>query len=717
MNIYEDTNPRELKDLLRQIYKGEAVLPDFQRDFVWDPFMTMELIISIAENYPAGSLLRIRNTQNLFAYREFAGAPPLNGQKPTYLVLDGQQRLTSLYQAFYGVGENKFFLHLKQLMDGKDFEDCIFYLRANDKKVKYYETAEAQGKGLIMPLDILKGGGGEYNKWVREITRGIIDEKERIALEDKLYGVDDWVQRIDDYKFPVVTLSDSTSAEAVCTIFETLNRTGVKLSPFELLTARFWHQQLNLRQRWSDALEIFPIIKDFGIDPYYALQIIALISKEKPAIRRAEIMNLAKETVENYWDAAIEGLQQALSFLQNQCGVVITGLLPYNTIVIPLAGMFAKIQQLKGPKIGGAKDKIERWYWCAVFGQKYESAPNSQAALDFQEVMKWIDGDKEPQTVAGFSFDPAALINTTPRQRAVYRGVLSLVTRNHARDFFSHNILNPEIIRQHQVDDHHIFPNKYLERKGVEARLRDCVLNHTFIDRTTNIRISDRAPSDYMQEILDERKEQKFDELLASHFLPSNKHEYFFTDDYRSYLVWRQDKIWKEIQNVTGFDGTIPISIFPPEVDSIEVDEDDAENETEDASRSYWEERSDPKAMAMTDAILETIRSVSEPIVYYRKSHICVRTTGRNFMWCYPRKSTRLVVRLRVDDDRDHVVKTLAEQGIECKKGRWPSMARLNLWPKDLEQNKQHLAEAIKIAESCSHESKAGHITTNRSSQ
>lgn len=177
MNIYEDTNPRELKDLLRQIHKGEAVLPDFQRDFVWDPYMTMELIISIAENYPAGSLLRIRNTQSLFAYREFAGAPPLNGQKPTYLVLDGQQRLTSLYQAFYGSGENKFFLELKGLMGGKDFEDCIFYLRANDKKTKYYETLEAQGTELVMPLDILKSGAGEYHKWVREITRGITDVK------------------------------------------------------------------------------------------------------------------------------------------------------------------------------------------------------------------------------------------------------------------------------------------------------------------------------------------------------------------------------------------------------------------------------------------------------------------------------------------------------------------------------------------------------------
>ncbi len=119
MNIFEDTNPRSLKELLGQINSGESVLPDFQRDFVWDPNETQELIVSIANNYPAGSLLRVRNTQNLFAYREFQGAPALNSRRPTYLVLDGQQRLTSLYQAFFGVGEHRYFLDVRRLIDGR----------------------------------------------------------------------------------------------------------------------------------------------------------------------------------------------------------------------------------------------------------------------------------------------------------------------------------------------------------------------------------------------------------------------------------------------------------------------------------------------------------------------------------------------------------------------------------------------------------------------
>lgn len=107
MSIFEDTNPRPLKELLAEVHNSSAVLPDFQRDFVWESGATQELIVSIANNYPAGSILRVRDTRRLFAAREFDGASKSNGNRHTFLVLDGQQRLTSLYQAFYGVGEHR----------------------------------------------------------------------------------------------------------------------------------------------------------------------------------------------------------------------------------------------------------------------------------------------------------------------------------------------------------------------------------------------------------------------------------------------------------------------------------------------------------------------------------------------------------------------------------------------------------------------------------
>lgn len=552
MNLYEDTNPRELKELLIQIHTGETALPDFQRDFVWDPYMTMELIISIAENYPAGSLLRIRNTPSLFAYREFAGAPPLNGSKPTYLILDGQQRLTSLYQAFFGVGDCRYYLNIMKLLSGADFDEVIFYLREDHRRVKTYEDLDYQSKELILPLSVLKGGSGDYSRWVKNVSRRQPDEKSRIELEDSLDFVEPWIQTIDDYRFPVVTLSDTTSAEAVCTILETLNRTGVKLSPFELLTARFWPQNLNLRKLWADVREKYPIIADFEIDPYYTLQIISLVGRTTPSCKRADILNLDKKTIDEWWEPAIEGLREALTYLQNDCGVLTPKLLPYNTIIIPMAAIFTKTLSLTGPRQGATRDKIGRWFWCAVFGQKYESSPNSQSALDYGEVIRWIEEGAEPSTLTTFRFDPATLRETTSRQRAVYRGTLALGLRRQSRDFHSHKVLTLEVITENHVDDHHIFPNKFLESRGVPPRLRDCVLNHTLIDRTTNKRINDRAPSDYMREIYSERGKSKFTELLYSHLLPAGKDSPFWNDDFEAFLQWRQDNLWVEIQNVTG---------------------------------------------------------------------------------------------------------------------------------------------------------------------
>src|SRR5262245_49777621 len=128
----------KLKYLLASIHNREMALPDFQRDFVWDPRETEELIESICQNYPAGSLLRIKNAAGFyFAPREFAGAPSLNRHAPSYLILDGQQRLTSLYQALYGNGNHRYLMDLQKLMDGEDLEDCVFYLRKGEAQKRF----------------------------------------------------------------------------------------------------------------------------------------------------------------------------------------------------------------------------------------------------------------------------------------------------------------------------------------------------------------------------------------------------------------------------------------------------------------------------------------------------------------------------------------------------------------------------------------------------
>ncbi len=554
MNLFEDTNPRALKELLGEIHSRMMALPDFQRDFVWEPAATQELIVSIANNYPAGSILRVRDVKRVFACREFEGAPHLDGQKHTFLVLDGQQRLTSLYQAFYGVGEHRYYLDLEKLLKGDDFEEAIFHVRASTKWAKAHESFDLQAKELILPLSVLEGGAGRFSNWTRKVARTLPDQ-DRIALEDSLDSVEDkWIKTIDDYHFPVVTLSDSTEPDALCTIFETLNRTGVKLSVFELLTARFWPQNINLRALWDEAREKHPIINYFEVDPYYVLQSIALASRKSPSCKRSDVLNLTVEDLAKWWPEVVAGLRLGLDILRDDCRVLMPKWLPYQTMIVPLAAIFARSGFPKTPLAGAQREKIKRWFWCAVFGQAYESSPNTRSAKDVVEVTAWLNGGTSPETVSSLRFDPKALRDVTPRQRSIYRGTICLILSSGTgvRDFHTQSIITGKLMNDEGIDDHHVFPSKFLEKNGVtSARMRDSVLNRTLIDRTTNQMISDRAPSQYLADI---RNTPGFplDAVLTSHCLPTGSDASLWTDDYDSLLSWRQARLWQEIQRVTG---------------------------------------------------------------------------------------------------------------------------------------------------------------------
>ena len=556
MSIFEDTNPRELKELLADVNSLNMVLPDFQRDFVWDPWMTQELIVSIASNYPAGSLLRVRDTRGeFFAPREFQGATKLNGQRHTFLVLDGQQRLTSLFQAFYGVGEHRYYLDLKKLLSGHDFEEAIFHLRTTTKRVNELALTERQHEELIVPLSVLKNGSGGFTKWTRNAARRLADD-ERITLEDSLGDIEEkWIQTIDDYKFPVVTLAESTTTDALCTIFETLNRTGVKLSVFELLTARFWPKGVKLRELWEETLTNHPIVEEFEIDPYYMLQAIALCSRKAMSCKRSDVLELTPENIHDWWPKVVDGLVYGLGILRDDCHVMLPKWLPYNTMVLPLMALLAKSGAERTAVVGANREKIKRWFWCAVFGQAYESGANTQAAKDVTEMLAWFDGGEPPETVASVRFDPEALRDITPRQRAIYRGTICLImsSGSGARDFHTQSVITGSLMNQEGIDDHHLFPADYLaKQKGITtARHRDCVLNRTLIDRTTNQIISNRPPSDYMAVIRD-TPGFPFDAVLESHALPAGGDSPFWTDDYEAFLTWRQDRLWQEIKRVTG---------------------------------------------------------------------------------------------------------------------------------------------------------------------
>lgn len=543
-----DTHPRGLSYLLQKITNRELALPDFQRSFVWDPNQTEMLIESIASGFPAGSLLFARNRPDFLAIREFEGAPELGDAKPNEIVLDGQQRLTSLYQALMGSGEYEYFVAIRHLLDD-DVEAAVFHESRKRAERKGLGKIEVQARDLLLPIPRLFENNG-FGKW-RDQVLALRDDGDELG--PRLWDVHSkWLSNIESYQFPVVTLSEDTSLEAICNIFETLNNTGVRLSVFELLTARFWPSGVDLRGLLEEARADSDMLDAFGLDPYYLLQVLALRGG-KNSCTRSSVLKLSPDEVTEHWSAAVSGVDGALRFFRDHCGVVRAGWLPYVPMLLPLAALWPEhVASVAGPNQATRRSRLSTWYWRSVLGQQYENATNTKALKDYREIPIWLEGGAAPQSVAEFRFDQR-LRDITHRQRAVYRGLVGLMATRGALDFHNAEPLSWNKVHNQEINDHHVFPQAWLrdEMPSIPSRLRDTILNRALIDKITNIRIGRRAPSDYIEEMAKELGESLLSEILGSHFLPSDPDGPLRLDQFEDFLDQREGWLLEEIATVT----------------------------------------------------------------------------------------------------------------------------------------------------------------------
>jgi hypothetical protein len=311
-----ETHPRRLMKMLDDLHSGQLALPDFQRSFVWSPDATRELIVSMMRTFPAGALLFLRGGGGAFKSRPAEEAPPLRAE-PLELVLDGQQRLTSLYQALFGVGASRFFLDIGALISGADVNDAVRVFSTD--RASALESFEAQANALVMPLTAVRGSGA--SDWRDEVIERRDDDDHRKVRSILKEVEQTFIKPLTDYAFPVTVLPQSTELEAVCTIFETLNRTGKPLTPFELISARAFAGGHSLRDLWGAALETHPILADFDVEPYYVLQVIAL--RLGTSCQRREVLSLDAADIAREWDEACADTAAAVQLLRNECGEVV----------------------------------------------------------------------------------------------------------------------------------------------------------------------------------------------------------------------------------------------------------------------------------------------------------------------------------------------------------------------------------------------------------
>lgn len=567
-------NPVTVRTLLSHVHARELAIPDFQRDFVWEVDKTRQLLSSIMSRYPAGTLLflKISEGTEFFRPRQVEGAPVLNATRPRELVLDGQQRITGLYQAMYGRSDHRFFVDFSKLRsdDGSvpepeqvKFDEVVVAVPRGEGGATRFDDDETQLEKWLYPIDRYYIEN-HLDDWLDVLCEHHAATAEgQNALKSELRKLRSrYLTRLALYAFPVVRLEETTSLAAICTIFETINRQGVPLSVFELLTARFWPQNVNLRDLWQAAQDQYDIIDEFDIDPYAILQAVTL--RASSSAQRSEVLLLESASIEQYWDEVVRGFAGALGLLKNECGVLTTKLLPYGMVLVPLAAVWHRVEETKGAERGKALEKLQRYFWCTVFTGNFDQGANSQAGRDYADLDAWLESDdaSAPEAVAQFFLSAQQLMLATVKRRALYAGMLALSVTHGGKDFHTSQKLTTTQMQNQKIDAHHLFPRKWLtdnyvaglvDARGDEVALgTELILNRALIDKETNQRIRARAPSVYLAEIRDIRGEGALNEILDSHLLPNEEGAGLFEDDYERFILNRLELVLGQIEAVTS---------------------------------------------------------------------------------------------------------------------------------------------------------------------
>ncbi|MGC9014391.1 MAG: GmrSD restriction endonuclease domain-containing protein [Thermoproteota archaeon] len=565
-----------LQTILKQIDNGTIKLPEFQRDFRWEIGDVIDLIISLLRGFPAGVLLfwNVLDKKDKLAERPFEGVNNLSSNTK-YLVLDGQQRLTSLYQLFYkdfvilkGGRVRKFFINLDKLRN-QDYDECIEYFSQREMERQKLGDINTQVSRNLLPFNILinedklREWKNEYVK--RQASSKNIEEIQTLTNKFEKDFFDDGkpLNNLKAYEFPILELPSALSLEAVTTIFEKLNTAGQPLNVFEILTAKFY-QTLNLRKLWKNAKEAKPIIKEYTKDekdttlPILILKAILIKkslddsnSKTLECKRKNLLEDLQASDIQKYWDNIVEAFETSLNKLYNDYGSPSIDYLPYTTMLTPFALILNYIEEkVEVTKKADAFRKLEIWYWVSVFSGRYDSATDTKTKIDVDQVINWIENNVEPSFIK--EFKSATLNFDEITSGARYKGILAMMIKNGCRDLCTKEEIatliknNPK-----RVDIHHVFPERFLEKRyGEESKqykMKDTILNKIIIRSETNQKyISDDPPGIYLQNI--QRFNPDLDEDLKKHLLPVDSLK---KNEFDEFLKQRKQLLLSHIDKLT----------------------------------------------------------------------------------------------------------------------------------------------------------------------
>jgi hypothetical protein len=524
---------RKLLSLLEDVRAGKLVIPDFQRDFVWTRKQIEELLNSIINRYFIGTILVLESpTSNLrFAPRVIRGVQADPKQQSTInYVLDGQQRITSLFYAFYEPSvelaedslPTKFYLNLN------GFQEAVGVQKMDDLLRRLYPDKEAR-KMLEKYSEVLAQTTGidirQYPSMASfrspdALTAYLSAHGANLAA-DKRDELNRLLQSILDYEIAVVALPDETPDEEIVSTFERINRLGTRLDIFDLAVARYYPLgiRLNDLKKKLEASATPVSILDF-LDTEAVLKAMALSKgsdpKNKSLLGLVDLRgdrNKAQAEFYTRWDAASEYLKKAVLRMQEVYGAVKLrakanriSLIPYTSMAVPLACALERVEALGNTK--GLYDKIDLWYWTAVFTGRYAGAVDTQSYVDYKALVAWFNDDSAKIDMSADLSSVVAEMRRASRTSALAKAFYNVLILNGSADFITGQ---PVKLDECEVD--HIFPSSKFP-DGAKN-----IFNLAVIYKETNRRKSDKLPAEFIKTCLEAHggSESALAETLRSH--------------------------------------------------------------------------------------------------------------------------------------------------------------------------------------------------------
>lgn len=497
-----NAQPENLKTLLGDVATGAIQLPDFQREWVWDDDRISEILESVSRGFPVGAITTLSVSKEIRLKPRLLEGVSSKYSKvtPSTYILDGQQRLTSLYQALIHpeaveTWDSKkkrvkrwYYIDMLKVLDRSMYRENAFVSIPENRKtttgfgqqiVLDLSTRELEYRNHMMPTEQLFnattwilgynaywGSNGSTHP-SGDLVRFLAEFNEQI------------VNIFTTYSIPVINLGQNVPKEAVCKVFEKVNTGGVTLTVFELVTASFAadSDSFRLREDWDKRRkrmrDKYGVLQ--GIEGEHFLQAIALLvtnhrrkrasangihENQLPGIscKKETILDLRLTDYQKWADVAEQGLEKAAEFLADQF-IFSRKDVPYSTQIIPLATILSELGNEAAP--AKASSRLERWYWSGVFGEEYGSHIDTKFALDLLQVPEYVRGGPEPSLVIQSNFIPERLVTLRSRRSAAYKGLYALQMKNGAADWITAKPLMIAAILTKNIDIHHIFPRAW----------------------------------------------------------------------------------------------------------------------------------------------------------------------------------------------------------------------------------------------------------------